>query len=701
MDSPPVNLCPRRTTHALALAVAVLLVSTFVVHGQITKRGDAVGKLLNEWHAQGKAAGLSAITYENRDGEHSLLNTSLYPQLKVFKPDAKSGPTKGPAGMLRLSPTVGNCSMAATAVQGGSLPRLYQMDPRGQTFLMMQYLANNLMIYPEHQDHDIGANGMGGYGDLFPTNSATCIISQGSSGSDQPFLQAVLSTIAAFSPQTQDTLIQKRLLMPTVQTILRRCYRMVKTESDYLTGAAHPVVFDAAQLDEEKMVRMAHEMTEAMIPPLVQLEVEEETKLAAGRDYFEDEKAHPYAMADTPVSITRLMRGNIAEYGMVISAKKMGDLKGRPLKILWKVLQGDPRAVRIDASGSGPYARIRVRWQPSFLNASGIRSHRVDVGVFATNGISVSTPAFISFYMLPNEMHFYDAEGRVAEVAYQAYNPDIGMPPDPADPRWLKLMLAMSIKGDGMRSELMEQLLTAEERTALQQSWVTLNKKWEAVQQLESQASQKDKDKAAALRRELAIDLKAALDATLPGERKLTARSAVEKSLSAIIGYADFYPSLQDKLDAQATRSSKGGAPADVKAQVHRLIDLGILIEEASGRVTTAKPPAEMTMAERYQLAGLNLTVASEVLFPDALIRSTAPAWVDPRLTTPKPWRDVHRYDQTTGKHLGWIRHHEGRRTWFDADGNLLPDGPDKPDHATPVKYQKNAQGDLEWLPQR
>ena len=174
------------------------LLVTGSTQAQVTKRDDATGKLLNEWYNDGTAAGLAAITYENRDGQHSALNTGLYPQLQVFEHNTSlSGPDKGPAARLRLGPTLGNCSMAAPAVSGGSLPRFFMMDPgRGGQFLMMQYLANNLFIYPEHQDYDIGANGVGGYGDMYPTNTPAVLISQGSSGSDQLFLQAVLSTLA-------------------------------------------------------------------------------------------------------------------------------------------------------------------------------------------------------------------------------------------------------------------------------------------------------------------------------------------------------------------------------------------------------------------------------------------------------------------------------------------------------------------------
>ncbi len=235
----------------------------------VTTRTDKVAGLLNEWFAKGTAAGLQAITYENRDGQHSPLNTGLYPQLQVFKGAENE---KGAATQLRPQPTLGNCSMASGATQLGCLPRLYMMDPGGNRFLAQQYLSNNLFIYPEHQDYDIGANGIGGgYGDLLPVNTPCMLISLGSSFTDQPFLQALLSATAAFPPGTQKLLIEKHLLMPTLQSIFRQSNKMVQTSEDYFTGKAHPPVFDGAQIDEEKMVSMAHDMTPAKIPPLVLL----------------------------------------------------------------------------------------------------------------------------------------------------------------------------------------------------------------------------------------------------------------------------------------------------------------------------------------------------------------------------------------------------------------------------------------------
>ena len=238
----------------------------------ITTRKDAVGRLLNAWAAEKSAAGLKLVQYENRDGGHSQLDSAQYPGLKVFQPseeEKKTGHDKGVAIMVRPEPTVGNCSMAAHPTAGGSLPRLYYTQDGGLTFLNQQYLSNNLFIYPEHLDHDLGGNGVGGWGDLYPANSTCTIISHGSSFTDMPFVNAVLSTIAAFDPDVLTTLIRKRMLMPTVQAIFRQSNKMVKTEADYFTGKAHPVVFEGAQIDEEKMVLAADTMTRAAIPPVV------------------------------------------------------------------------------------------------------------------------------------------------------------------------------------------------------------------------------------------------------------------------------------------------------------------------------------------------------------------------------------------------------------------------------------------------
>ena len=58
-------------------------------------------------------------------------------------------------------------------------------------------------------------------------------------------------------------------------------------DRDYLTGAAHPTVFEGHNVDVVAMAKMAHEMTTDAIPPMVQLRVLEEDVPVPGRDYFD------------------------------------------------------------------------------------------------------------------------------------------------------------------------------------------------------------------------------------------------------------------------------------------------------------------------------------------------------------------------------------------------------------------------------
>ncbi len=684
------------TPTAFLRLLAFLTLGLGSVFGQpVTTRTDDVAKLINDWFAKGTAAGLQAITYENRDGQHSPLNTGQYPQLQVFK---GTGNEKGAATQVRAQTTLGNCSMSSGATQLGCLPRLYMMDPGGNRFLAQQYLSNNLFIYPEHQDYDIGANGFAGagYGDLLPLNTPCLLVSQGSSFTDQPFLQALLSTTAAFPPDTQKLLIEKRLLMPTLQSIFRRSNKVVHTAEDYFTGKAHPPVFDSTQIDEEKMVRIAHEMTPAQVPPLVLLHVIEETKIEAGKNFFELPGPYPWLLSDTPVSIARILRGNEAEHGMLIGFNKTLSLVKAPLQMRATVLQGDPRFVRIESQPGGDVMRIRIRWEPPVLAATGIRSHRIDIGIFADNGSSISAPAIISFYMLPNEMHFYDEKGRISEIHYQTHNPDFGLPVTDTDPRWVQILLAFSMKDTNLRSRLLDQILTPDERSGLQKQYLALKPQLDALTAVER--DDKRKDEAAKLRAKLGEAISAALKTSAVEKSDLTVRATIEKVLNAIANFHPFYLGSQRELSALAAASSKSSAVADIRAELHRLMMQGVLVEHASGQIDTMSPPDKLSLGERYMLRGLNVTLLSQVLFADVLERSTAPAYVSPRLTTPKQWRDVYRYDATSGALEGWIRYADARIANFDAEGRLLPDGPKG--KAVPVIYIKNDKDLLTWRAQ-
>lgn len=390
----------------------------------ITTAPGEVGQLLRGWWRAGTAAGNVGDWYDNRDRDHSALNLTLFPQLrKVAYSDDDRKAKRDWALQPRVLPFVvfGNSSTSAPPRLGGSNVRTYYSAPLGLKVLEQHYLKNNLYIYPEHRDHDPGHNGLAdGFGDLFPTNTPYLLTSQGSSGSDQPFLEAVAFTLAAFQPEVKKKLIDSGLLMPTLQMILRWTNSNLQRRADYYTGKAHPSAFDGSYVDPVRMVRLAQEMRADRIPPLVKLQVLEEDKPIVGRDYF-DLLDRSEIHADTVSVLARIWRGHAYTRKLVVSAEKSLDLNKNPLTFRWVVLRGDDQRIQIKLRNkSGSVAEITVPYHPRrpIEQASTLHSNRVDIGVFAHNGYYPSAPAFLTFFSLDSEARDYDEKGRIREIGY-------------------------------------------------------------------------------------------------------------------------------------------------------------------------------------------------------------------------------------------------------------------------------------------
>lgn len=628
----------------------------------LTTRTDPVGTSLNQWFAEGKAAGFAALQYENHDGAHSLLPSAVYPSLRHYQAtpaEIQAGRDKGPVAQIREIATIGNCSMAAPPTQGGSLPRLYLMDAGASEFIAKQYLTNQLFVYPEHLDYDLGANGVSGYGDLFPANSPCILISQGSSHSDMPFVKALLATAAAFRPEIQRQLIQQRILAPTLQAILRQHTTLVVEPDDYYSGKAHPPVFDASTLDELKMVTAAQIMTRLSIPPLAFLQVVSEQPKPDSGDWFELPEIKTNALSTTPAFISRLYRSTSPVHEIRLSGSKSVDTEKRPLIYEWRLLQGDPKRVEIIPSDSGEEATVRVRWHPPMHAPSGIRSHRVEIALFVRSPLAISAPAILSFYMLPNEMRFFDAQGRLSEVFYQAGNPEIGLPVDLSDERWLAFVEAAISDTPSVPSKIFNSGLTDKDKTALATLWKSLQKPKLTLDQLTADPSRQGELDTA--RKNLSQAIR---------EHSPAIQSIAQRLIAGLTEESDLFLTHQTSILAHAQ-----GSPAltDLRAELKRLTLLNVLVEQADGTFTLARRSPTLTDADRYYLRQLHLTIVSQVLLPGLLRRSPAPLYVDPRLSSIKPWRDVYRYT-SKGEPDGWLRHVQGRVHRFDNQGRLIDD---------------------------
>lgn len=393
----------------------------------IAKNLGEAGKLLLKWSEEGTAAGNRGDFYDNHDSDHSNMKYASFPQLtriEFSEAAKKRGLHHGLQNrFLYNAITIGNSS---TAIVSGphwrSQGRYALTQPNGPQILAVQYLSNHLYFYPEHRDHDTGHNGKdGGYGDVFPANIPYLILSQGSSGSDRVFMNAVAATLAAFRPEVKAKLAQSGLLMPAVQMIFRRSNKQVATPEDYRTGKAHPTVFEGNQIDMVKMVTMAHEMTTETLPPFCQIEVVEEDLGEVGRDYFDSGPREKFF--DTPCAIARIVKSSQFEKRMILSAEKSRDLNGKPLTYHWKVLRGDADRITIkplNKDGSRVELIVPYHTRQPISQGSPMESNRVDIGVFANNGRYDSAPAFVSLSYLDNEQRTYDDQQRIQSIDYGA-----------------------------------------------------------------------------------------------------------------------------------------------------------------------------------------------------------------------------------------------------------------------------------------
>ena len=380
---------------------------------------DRAALVLNGWYANGTAAGNHGDLYDNRDSGHSSLPAAKFPQLARTRYGAEAKKANLDRGFnttfLFNDITIGNASLAFTnGPLWRSLPRQALEDPFQVAALFHQYEANQIYVYPEHRDHDPD------HGDLIPANTPYLLISQGSSGSDQPLLQAVAAILAAFRPEVKEFLKQKNLVAPTVQWIFRLSQDGVSTDATYLTGKAHPSVFDGAKLNLLTMIQRAHDLSINEVPPMVHLRVIEESKAPAATDIpFLGE-----TLFDTPSAIARIIRSTAYQKRLVIDAGDTVDPNGNPLTFHWSALNGEADIHPLNDSGSRAeiivpwHERQPIVWQPD------LTSDRVDIGVFADNGHHLSAPAFISLLFPANEKRIYRPDLQIGEIDYQ--DPDYG-----------------------------------------------------------------------------------------------------------------------------------------------------------------------------------------------------------------------------------------------------------------------------------
>ena len=671
--------------------------------------GSEIGDLLRRWYASGTAAGNIGDYYDNRDSGHSQLDISRYPQLQQIvysESQIKSNSHRGRQTRVLPNVVFGNSSTSYSATAGGSNPRGYYVSSQGVSLLFSQYTGNNIYIYPEHQDYDPGHNGVGGgYGDLYPINTPYLIISQGSSGTDQPFMRAIPYTLAAFRPEVKQKLKESGLLMPTMQMLLRISNNGIANDDDYLSGKAHPPVFQGNAVNARKMVDLAHGITLSNLPPIARIRVVNEDAPVSGRDYFEPGRNEK--LADTPAAIGRVFRGSARTRKITIDASDSKDLNGKPLKFFWRVLQGN--ASRIEINYLNPEQSVAEITIPHFdrfhvEGRPGLGTNRVDIGVFVHNGTYYSPPAFLTFYALDREDRTYFSDGRIVDIGYNAGTAYLSV----AD--WVALLRLLKSNGNSWPERLLRGRFSAEELSAIgditdefiktDAAAVAAKTKYDAAVAAQKAAQ----GNANNLKAAVDAAKKASDDARRAGERVLekrlpmldiSAAALIQKTLNELMADVNFMYANAAVLEQFISASGKKET-AELNAVRESLANLGVLRKSAEGfainPVVDGSAPLfeRLTRFEKTCIARLNATLLAGIVFPRILRNDRRANFVDTRIDTAKDWRDVYNY-APDGTPIGWTRYSNAGVEEYNAEGLLVleKDAQGRGVKAQPVRYER------------
>lgn len=331
-------------------------------------------KLDGEW-----IDGNTGDLYVNRDGNHSVLARKGFPGVTSVSFDAActaKGVVLDFPNMFFKYPVFGNCSRALVAGPlWRSLPRaLMTSERRRLKHIEKFYFSNQVWVFPAVFDcPPAGTNG-----DVFASVAPYWIVTQGKSWSDQYYLRAALEISRSLKSDVKKAIVEKGLLAPTVQMILRKSLLGVKMPDDYLTSLAHPTAFPPNGLDMARLKKMASEMKVEDIPPAVKIESVAFSSLLSG-DPIKGELTYA-----TSAAWGIVLRRPDAERSFIIRAKGADEYA-------FRVVHGAEGAAKI--GGTHKNAAI-VSVSKNLVSPT----NRVDVAIFGRNaGGEWGAPAFVSF----------------------------------------------------------------------------------------------------------------------------------------------------------------------------------------------------------------------------------------------------------------------------------------------------------------
>ena len=342
--------------------------------------------------------------YFNRDQGHSTLvmtNWTGLTQVKLDLEGRRRGLDVDFPNILFPYPVFGNASRAYTANPGWrSIPRaLMTTDAYRLKMLARAYLGNQFWVFPAVDD----VPPEGKFGDVFSSVTPYWIATRGRSWSDQYYLRAGLEISCTLHPNVKKEIVRRGLLAPTIQYLIRRNLKTVKSEEDYLSEKAHPTAFPPNGLDMARLKSAAAKMTPARTPPVAIIRAVQSEPIA-------EMPTLPELTYNSPCAWAWILRANDKERIFTVRAAGAEEYA-------FRVVHDEKKLARLETV-SPDAARITI-------DRSGMTpTNRIDLAVFAKSGVSDwGAPSFVSFAVVDPAAPYSDpaltpmAEVKVEEKA--------------------------------------------------------------------------------------------------------------------------------------------------------------------------------------------------------------------------------------------------------------------------------------------
>jgi len=327
--------------------------------------------------APGGPGGNVGDLYMNRDDQHALLNVGGYPGLTRVTFDSV-GTNRNMhldvPNVLFPYPTFGNCSRAfLDPTYWRSIPRMMMTAETLHLGKMAKfYLSNQTWVFPANADiAPVGTNG-----DVFASITPYWITTAGRSWSDLPYLRTALEVSRTLKPAVKQEVVGRGLLAPTIQTLMRRSFRSVTNDVDYLSPRAHPTAFLPGAVDSARLKAAAAALTAETVPPLAPIVVHADRIGQAG-------------------AFSELTYGTAFAWAFVLRT----DAETRTFRI---VAKGADEFAFVQTHGAGVDVRIE-REKPDVAKVTVGRrglspTNRVDIMVCGRNpGTGWGAPSYVSF----------------------------------------------------------------------------------------------------------------------------------------------------------------------------------------------------------------------------------------------------------------------------------------------------------------